>query len=239
MKKSLNECYKNYLGSGNVNSDLWILGFEPGGNPFGDNADDFKSLHFALQMNEQQYIKYLNSPNNDFIEGNTYSYIKKILLFFSRHSAMDLSQEHFNLNSKSDAFYTNLFPLNYPFECSEKNKIIFNRYKNYFNDLGSLSREEQYPPSVVKERSKKITKALVNPKKIIILKLPYIEYYFDLFGLEIKSATKVFSQIVKWGRGNSEWPIYKCNGHKIAFLPNGRIGNDRLKDFLKEFNKIK
>lgn len=231
------ECYKHYKGSGNINSDLWIFGFEPGGNPFGKKENEYGLLKTALESNESGFVNYLNSDLEDEIEGNTYRYVSMILEYFRRDECINKSQNKFSIYKSSNAFYSNLFPLSYPSESHDANASLFNKYQKYFSDLREQGRADNYPIEMIKTRFENNFKdKLSTPKKIVVLKLNYLDYYAQLFGLELKDSYRIYVEQVKWGRGISEWPIYKTNGHLIGFLPNGRIGKLRLERFLKKID---
>jgi hypothetical protein len=232
------ECYKYYQGAGNPYSDLWIFGFEPGGNPFGKKENEYGLLNNALESDNSGFVKYLNSDLEDEIEGNTYRYVSMILEYFRRDECINKFQNKFSIYKSSNAFYSNLFPLSYPSEFHDANASLFKEYQKYFSDLSEQGRADNYPIEMIKTRfENNFTDKLSSPKKIVVLKLNYIDYYSQLFGLELKDSDKIYVEKVKWGCGNSEWPIYKTNDHFIAFLPNGRIGRTRLEKFLKEIDK--
>lgn len=239
MKKSINNCYINFLGNGNENADLWIIGFEPGGNPFGEKSIDYKKLQQALNGSEKDFIDYLNDEYHEKIEGNTYQYVAKILELFERNECIDRENGTLIFKKNSKAFYSNLFPLSFPTENHISNETILNEYKLYFNDLTSLDRKKIFTKNSIEKRFKNnFEKPLFDKKNIIILKKGYEQYYALLLNVKLDETTKETEYKIKWGRGYSVLPIYKSNGHKIGFLPNGRTSYIELEKFVEKFRAL-
>ncbi|MEO8399685.1 MAG: hypothetical protein ABI550_07720, partial [Ignavibacteriaceae bacterium] len=62
-KKSLQKCYENYFGSGNPDSNLWIVAFESGGDIL--KGDQVEFMTHLENDNDDEFIEYLNKPFDD------------------------------------------------------------------------------------------------------------------------------------------------------------------------------
>lgn len=235
--KSLNECYTKFLGNGNADSDLWIIGFEPGGNPFGEKSSEYSKLHNALKTDNAGFIKYLNDELiEEKIEGNTYQYVAKIVEVFDRTECLDKINNTITFRKKGNAFYSNLFPLSFPQEKHQDNDIILKKYQNYFSDLISVERRLNYSKGLIQKRYEQtISPHLIDKKSLIILKLGYEDYYGKLLNTDFDDEFIVDRIQIKWAGGFSIWPIYKINNLKVGFLPNGRMQMNDLEKFLRKF----
>ncbi|MCX8106733.1 MAG: hypothetical protein N3D80_12770 [Ignavibacterium album] len=240
-KKSLEYCYKNYKGSGNINSDLWIFGFEPGGDPLVnsqdvsrgniENADEKSFIEYLNKIenaDEKSFIEYLNKPLDDKIEGNTYYIIKDLVEKFNRKNCLNQSGTKFNINADSDVFYSNLFPLKFPAEKDQRNLDILNFYREHFNDIEPSDPNERkfYKDCWILERfMSQFSEFNKGEKRVIIItKTNYDDKYLTLLfckeGYEQKEPYKI-----KYGNGETTINQYKKANTYVYFIPNRKDDN--------------
>lgn len=224
--KSLEYCYINFKGSGNINSDLWIFGFEPGGNPYDESQKEYREK--IENADEESFIQYLNEPLEDEIEGNTYYIIKDLLEKFNRKNCLNQNGTHFNINADSDVFFSNLFPLKFPAEKDQRNESILNMYKKHFNNIDSSDPNERkfYKDSWIIERYKSQFSNFNNGEKrvIIVTKVNYDKTYLKLiFGDGDWRQKKIGTE--KYGTGITNIYEYRKENSYIYFIPNRKIDN--------------
>lgn len=239
VKKSLEHCYKNYKGSGNINSDLWIFGFEPGGDPRDNSQDVYRGN--IENADEECFIEYLNAPLYDEIEGNTYYIIKDLLEKFNRKNCLAQNGTQFNIDADSDVFYSNLFPLKFPAEKHKSNKEILDYYRKHFNDIDPSDPNERrfYKDCWILERfMSQFSEFNKGEKRVIIItKTNYDDKYLKLLfckeGYEQNEPYKV-----KYGNGETTINQYKKANTYVYFIPNRKDDNITKFVFDKAIDKL-
>lgn len=223
VTKSLSHCYSKFLGSGNINGKYWFIGIEPGGNPLNENQSEYRQ-HVEEDDNET-FIKYLNEPFEDKVEGIVYSLIFRLLTGLELKENYSDKPNKINFYEKGNAFFTNLSPLKFQGLKGIKNKDIIDEiYKPAFSNLqdikigisGDFNRQKLFSDESIKNRSLELQKYLKD-KVVFILSKSHETFFGKLFNVDF-SLLRVIKNIEV---GKSDIIIYDNNPTLIRMPQRG------------------
>ena len=198
--KSLKDCYINFTGSGNPDTDIWILGFEQGGDVLNNNQKEYNLI--VKNGNEEELLRHSQDYSYEPVgRSAVYSQIFNLLTFFKDNSSYfyEGNNKILSFTDQSNIFYSNLYLLKWPNEVPNNNfhrkqfEKILVFYKKHFADLKSQTWERRKIYSDesfdwVLERGKKYfhnkLKNSNREKIIFILKKGYEEEYLKLLNPE-------------------------------------------------------
>lgn len=214
-KKSLQNIYENYIGSGNPNAKYWFIGYEAGGS-----ITDPEIFNNYKSKSEIEFINFLNAPLTDQIEKRFYHMLKNIIEKLNLSDC--IKGNNFNITEKSNAFFTLLYPLNFQgiFHSNNENHLHF--FNKIFNEkFRSLERTQIIPNTWIQKRAKKLNSFFIQKEKtIFIFKRNRNYLYEQLLNITIDSDAKGDSICAN----NSKVEFYdiKLNdiNHQLIIAPN-------------------
>lgn len=239
MKKSLQKCYENYLGSGNPNAKFWFIGIEPGGV-----IDEAPSVQKHLENdNDESFINFLNEPLTDNIEPGFYTTLSEFLEKLKLYDC--LVNDKFNFTQNCSAFFTNIFPLKFRGinqKTEESNKEAIKDYNYYFNEeLADTERKKIYSTKWVEKRSELFLPFLTkNKKKILILTKSFTPYIQKLLNKnEFGEGRKPIDVMV--GQPSTV-DFYKISissyNHDLIIIPNSLTDKNKIAEICNEIMKL-
>ena len=250
--KSLKDCYINFTGSGNPEADLWIFGFEQGGDVINKNQ---KEYNFIIKNgDEEELLRHSQNYSYEPVGRSVlYRQIFNLLTFFKDDSGYHYEDNNkvLSFTDQSNIFYSNLYLLKWPNEYPNNNydRIHFEKilifYKKHFADLDSQTwgRRKIYSDATldwVLERGKKYfhnkLKDSNREKIIFILKKGYEEEYLKLLNPEYHNINIKELKTGLLHRNKQICIQYLFKNHLIIFLANGLSDKIKLKSILKKLS---
>lgn len=248
MQKSLQRCYTEFLGSGNINSEYWFVAIEPA-----LDKNDETIFQILRDGNNEEIIQYFNSAFDDVVgPSQVYNNVYRILEKFGlkKNILTENGIRKVSFCSDGDAFYTNLSPLKFPHLDSNENISILKKYHEIFYDFnkqlllernGNFSRLSLYNfnnNNWIRIRKEKISKYFKQKCNRVIFILArsqseFVELLFD----EVREENKLDDYSLKTKYGNSEISFYKKSNVYIL-LPNFKISDEHICEIYSRVNKI-
>jgi hypothetical protein len=252
--KSLKYCYINFGGNGNPDADLWIFGFEQGGDVLNKNQKEYNLI--VKNGSEEELLRHSQNYSNEFVEkSKVYQQIFNLLHLFKKDSSYSYNNNRKVLSfvKQSNIFFSNLYFLKWPSENPDQNNIdqnrqfqeILNFYKEHFNDLKSQTWERRKiyhdeSSDWVFERGKKYfhnsLKNSSTEKIIFILKKGYEEEYLKLLTTEYSNIDIKELKTGLLHRNKQICIKYFFRDHLIIFLANGLSDIIKLKSILAKLS---
>lgn len=250
--KSLKDCYLNFAGSGNPDADLWILGFEQGGDVLNKNQKEYNLI--VKNGSQEDLLRHSQNYSYEPVgRSAVYRQIFNLLTFFKDNSSYFYEDNNkiLSFTDQSSIFYSNLYLLKWPNEVPN-NKFhrkqfekILSFYRKHFDDLKSQTwgRRKIYNDESldwVLERGKKYfhnkLKNCNREKIIFIPKKGYEEEYLNLLN-PVYSNNDIKELKTGLLHRNKQICIkYLFKNHLIIFLTNGLSDKMKLKNILMKLS---
>ncbi|MEE9431487.1 MAG: hypothetical protein V3V16_10625 [Melioribacteraceae bacterium] len=227
MKKSLQKCYKNYLGNGNPKAKYWFIGFEPGGVI----DKDPRTKHHLENDTDECFVSFMNEPLTDNVEQGVYTALSKFLENLELTDCLNKNKTSFSFTKDSSAFFTNLYPLKFPSENHKDNDYNLEYYKQIFG-INSLNRQEIYPAEWIKRRSKLFEEFLVEKEKTILIFKNTKNPLYELL-LNVENFGEIKYSMEAKNRSKSMIDFYEIiigdRSHQVIVMPNDIYADSTIK----------